>query len=112
MGEQHAGEAQLPTGAFHASELQHLFEASYFSGRTLAPDQARLSDTMIGYWSRFARHGDPNGPGAPAWRPAEPGRDTVLRLVPGPRGIGPVDLCRAHRCGFWGAHRQPEGGAG
>jgi para-nitrobenzyl esterase len=32
-----------------------------------------LSDAMIGYWSRFAHTGDPNGGGAPAWRTSDAG---------------------------------------
>ncbi|MDF5752832.1 carboxylesterase/lipase family protein [Spongiactinospora sp. TRM90649] len=91
----------FPTGAFHASELQYLFAADYFAGRTLSPAQARLSDTMIAYWSRFARTGDPNGPGTPYWPAVDAGEPAVQRLAPGPSGIRRTDLCREHRCRFW-----------
>ncbi|MFD1542703.1 carboxylesterase family protein [Nonomuraea guangzhouensis] len=96
----------FPTGAFHASELQYLFAADYFAGRSLSPDQSRLSDTMIDYWSRFAHHGDPNGPATPPWPAVRAGQDFVQRLAPGVSGIRPVDLCREHQCRFW---QSPEG---
>ncbi|SEG95919.1 para-nitrobenzyl esterase [Nonomuraea solani] len=91
----------FPTGAFHASELQYLFEADYFAGRTLSAAQSRLSDAMIGYWSRFARNGDPNGRGTPFWPAVRAGRDDVQSLAPGASGIRAVDLCREHQCHFW-----------
>jgi para-nitrobenzyl esterase len=53
-------------GCFHGVELPYLFR--YFPPmlQFSAADE-RLSDLMIGYWSRFARTGDPNGDGVPAW---------------------------------------------
>ncbi|MEV5748269.1 carboxylesterase/lipase family protein [Actinoallomurus sp. NPDC052308] len=90
----------FPTGAFHASELQYLFDQSEFRG-PLSTAQRLLSDRMIGYWTRFARTGDPNGGGAPTWAPTLPGAERVLSLASGSGGIRPVDLAREHRCGFW-----------
>jgi para-nitrobenzyl esterase len=53
-------------GVFHGVELPYVFR--YFPPvlRFDAADE-RLSDLMIGYWTRFARTGDPNGDGAPLW---------------------------------------------
>ena len=31
------------------------------------PDDERLSEQMMSYWSNFAKTGDPNGSGVPAW---------------------------------------------
>lgn len=33
---------------------------------------------MRSYWTSFAKHGDPNGPGLPAWRPQSAGDDLLV----------------------------------
>jgi para-nitrobenzyl esterase len=86
----------FPTGAFHAAELQYLFDDAQF--RTpLAEGQQRLSDQMIGYWTRFAHTGNPNGGAAPSW-PRFDGNH-VKSLTTG--GTGQTHLSAEHRCGFW-----------
>lgn len=53
-------------GCFHGIELPYVFR--YFPPllQFNAVDE-QLSDLVIGYWTRFARTGDPNGDAAPAW---------------------------------------------
>lgn len=60
-------------GATHGSELGFVF------GTVKSPSaaEAALSQTMQGYWTRFAHTGDP-GAGWPAYAP---GRDTYLELA-------------------------------
>ncbi len=57
---------------FHASELPYLF--GNFGGTPPlwpkvpdAPRERRMSDAMIGYWTSFARTGQPVAKGEPAW---------------------------------------------
>jgi len=91
----------FPTGASHASELQYLFDDAQYNG-PLTVDQQHLSDQMIGYWTRFARTGDPNGPGAPTWTPFTSTTGTiVLALAPGITGTAPIDLAAEHNYAFW-----------
>jgi para-nitrobenzyl esterase len=80
-----------PTGAYHAAELQYLFNWTQATG-ALTAGQRQLSDTMIRDWTRFARTG------TPGWQ-----RFTgkVQALAPGRGGIHPVDLGQEHQCGFW-----------
>ncbi|MET8129186.1 carboxylesterase family protein [Streptomyces sp. NPDC005065] len=88
----------VPSGAYHTSELAYLFDRAGFTEQ-LTPDQHSLADQMIGYWSRFAATGNPNGPDVPMW--SRFGSSQALSLAPGDGGIQPVDLAAAHDCGFW-----------
>jgi para-nitrobenzyl esterase len=76
--------ATFPLGAYHSAELQYLFdiEERLFGFNPFTPDQQQLSDTMIGYWTRFATTGDPNFAGAPFWSPYSAVTDQFQSLVP------------------------------
>jgi para-nitrobenzyl esterase len=66
------GAGQRRLGAFHASEIAYVFNhpSVDVSGTTEArPDDVALADTMSDYWVSFARTGNPNGTGRPAWAP-------------------------------------------
>lgn len=67
-------EASLPgkeaIGAQHSFELPFVFgnlAPDGFLGGAFTPADRALSDTMLGYWTNFAKTGDPNGAGLPAW---------------------------------------------
>ncbi len=53
-------------GAQHGGEIEYLFGNQPVEHRWDAADAA-VSQLMGDYWVRFARTGNPNGPGAPAW---------------------------------------------
>jgi para-nitrobenzyl esterase len=54
----------------HAVELAYVFGELYSPLMSWSKDDYAISDTMIGYWTNFAKNGDPNGPGLPRWTPA------------------------------------------
>ncbi|GAA3447919.1 carboxylesterase/lipase family protein [Planomonospora venezuelensis] len=80
-------------GAYHAGDLPYLFPEK---AARLDPGQRELSRQMIAYWTNFARAGDPNGPGLPAWPRVDGG---VQSLAPG--AVRPVDYAAGHRLDFW-----------
>ncbi|MEO0606957.1 MAG: carboxylesterase family protein [Pseudomonadota bacterium] len=68
-------------GAFHAAEIFFVFGShSPLSGLTEA-DEA-LTEAMGKYWTNFAKTGDPNGDGLPAWPPYNPVEDKWLTFNP------------------------------
>lgn len=75
--------AVLGLGAFHGSEIAYVFGTLGQFGS--APEDQRLSELVRGYWTRFAKTGDPNGGGAPAWPRYEASSDQVLVLDAAPR---------------------------
>ena len=57
---------------FHASELPYVFGAFDRTGphwpkNPTTPEETRLSDAMIGYWTSFARTGQPRATHEPDW---------------------------------------------
>jgi para-nitrobenzyl esterase len=74
-----AGPFYDPDGATHASEVAYVFG-------NLSPDNSpadrALSDRMGAYWTNFAKTGDPNGAGLPAWTPFTTAGEQTLVLGP------------------------------
>jgi len=89
-----------PQGAFHASEIAFLFPPG---GRIPLPAASqRLSDTMVGYWTRFIRSGDPNGSGLPAWPSYTRSGDAIQSLTPQAQApLARGAFAAFHHCGFW-----------
>lgn len=55
-------------GAFHAGELGYIFgDLTLFGAKPQAEDEA-LSELMSSIWAQFAKTGNPNGSGLPAWQ--------------------------------------------
>jgi para-nitrobenzyl esterase len=92
----------FPTGAYHASELDYIFDLNEtpIANPGLTPAQQDLSDAMIGYWTQFARSGDPNSAGAPAWPPYG-ASDQFQSLHPSTPVTG-SGFAIDHKCAFWG----------
>ncbi|HVZ99475.1 MAG TPA: carboxylesterase family protein [Caulobacterales bacterium] len=94
--------------AFHASELPYVFgtmdRTPPLWPRIPPTNRERaLSDAMIGYWTSFARTGQPEAANAPAWRPYGSDRAFMAftdaphpsaRLLPGMFELHEEAVCR------------------
>ncbi len=50
--------------AFHSDDIEYVFGTlDTRPGAVWRPEDRKLSDEMMSYWTNFARTGDPNGPG-------------------------------------------------
>jgi para-nitrobenzyl esterase len=69
-------------GARHAGEIEYVFGALDLSLPKVPwePADRTLSETMTAYWANFARTGDPNGAGLPAWPRYIPDSRRVLHF--------------------------------
>jgi para-nitrobenzyl esterase len=103
----------FPYGASHASEIQYIFPQANPSGlglnlpqTPLTANQQTLSDHMVGYWTEFARHGDPNGIGLvfgqPLWPRFNNSQQQMQSLLP-PTPTTETNFATTHQCAFWDA---------
>jgi para-nitrobenzyl esterase len=66
--------------AFHSDDIEYIFGTLDTRPGTVWRDEDRkLSEEMMGYWTNFAKKGDPNGEGLPVWPKYGEG-DPVLHL--------------------------------
>jgi para-nitrobenzyl esterase len=71
----HAG-----TFAFHSDDIEYVFGTlDTRPGETVRPEDRTMSDEMMSYWTNFAKTGDPNGAGLPAWPKYGPD-DSLIHL--------------------------------
>jgi para-nitrobenzyl esterase len=94
----------FPYGAAHTSEMQFLFP-DFHGGRgvvqTLSPQEQTLSAQMIGYWTTFAKTGDPSVPGAPPWPRFNVAQTFLSLRTPAPATLTGPDFVAQHGCDFW-----------
>ena len=92
-----------PMGAYHTAELQYLFPLFHGGLGTphpLNPEQERLSDEMVDYWTAFARNGAPDHPALANWPAYSAERDNVQVLdLSGPRSIDGYG--KEYDCAVW-----------
>lgn len=79
--------------SYHGAEIPYVFGTHDPWLPTNETDK-KLTETMMAYWSNFARTGDPNGEKLPIWRPYQSSQpyiqslgDTVGKLINAPREI-------------------------
>jgi para-nitrobenzyl esterase len=76
-------------GSPHGADVPYVFEHLDDTRHPVTPDDQRISDAMAAYWTNFAKHGDPNGEGVPAW-PAFSDKNPVVMYLAKTPYTGPV----------------------
>ncbi len=68
------------SGSPHGQEVAYVFgHTNPESKQASATDQA-VSEAMMTYWTNFAKHGDPNGPGVLEWKPFTTANPAVMHF--------------------------------
>lgn len=68
------------TFAFHSDDIEYVFGTlDTRPGWTVRPEDRKLSEQMMGYWTNFAKTGNPNGAGLPPW-PKYDKDDSLIHL--------------------------------
>ncbi|SDS35309.1 para-nitrobenzyl esterase [Halopseudomonas xinjiangensis] len=97
--------ASFPLGATHAGEIPYVLYPESIMRDRYAGSQAdvdALAETMVDYWTSFARNGDPNTADgvAASWPQASSGQYMVLD-VPASASTSAMNFLTYHRCGYW-----------
>jgi para-nitrobenzyl esterase len=82
---------QLRAGAPHGGDIGFVFDTlSAGRGGPPTPEDQAVARMAHSYWVNFARTGDPNGQGLPAWPRHDPNKDQIFDFrADGSAGTGP-----------------------
>ena len=94
--------ASFPYGAAHTLEMRYIFK-NYTGAlgdlKPLSDAQKHLSNAMVGYWTTFAKRGNPNARDLPAWPAITAGKADYLSLVPPkPQQLASASIDADHLC--------------
>ncbi|XP_037088262.1 acetylcholinesterase-like [Pollicipes pollicipes] len=96
------------TGVLHGDEVAYVFGVPLRAGGSFSREEVTLSKRMIGYWTNFAKTGDPNqsgdqcaldGGASADWPLYEPSGQRYLVLAANTRATGRG--LRARQCALW-----------
>ena len=96
--------ALLAAGAFHGAELPFVFGSpQLIFGGPYTPSAAEddFAVQMMGYWSRFTKTGDPNGPGAYPWPRYDAATDAMLQLDDTPATLKAINGYHNAQCDYF-----------
>jgi len=110
--ERAAGSPQADHGMPHGVDVPYVFQTLDRNDPKLTAGDRAISETVSTYWTNFAKHGDPNGPGVPRWLRFTESDRRVMHLRNEARP-GPVPSADALEVldAYFAWRRTPEGDA-
>lgn len=99
-------------GTAHGADVPYVFQRLNISNPQVTKADVAISEAMATYWTNFAKRGDPNGEGLPAWPAFSDANPVVMHFSGTPR-TGPVPSADALRAldAYFAWRRTPEGEA-
>jgi len=91
----------LQLGADHGAELPYVFGLLNHWKASVPPNDLALQNTVMLYWTNFAKTLDPNGAGLPVWKPFSESDGDVMVLD---QSVGMEPHPRAAQISFLRAH--------
>ena len=88
------GPDPIKVGAFHSAELAYVFATQASFNRPWQSRDRELALQLQLFWTNFAKTGDPNGEGLPAWPRFDAASEAVMELGDVTRPIGVLDAPR------------------
>jgi para-nitrobenzyl esterase len=105
-----ADSSRAGQGSGHGMDVAYVFEHLNTSNPQTTKSDLEISEAMATYWTNFAKRGDPNGEGVPAWPAFGEARPIVMYFAQTPH-TGPVPSAEALKVldGYFAWRRTPEG---
>ena len=85
-------------GAYHGSEIFYVFDSLKNVDLPWTDEDRRIAGMMSSYWANYAKTGDPNGPGLPAWPRFDASKPAVMVLGD---QFGPIPIADGAKYVFW-----------
>jgi len=107
-----AGSPRYGYGSPHAQDVAYVFKHLNVSDPQTTKSDLEISDAMATYWTNFAKYGNPNGSGLPAW-PAFSDKDPEVMYFNQTPHTGPVPSAKSLEVldAYFKWRRTPEGEA-
>jgi len=106
------GSPRAGYGAPHGADVAYVFQHLNTSNPQITKADLEISEAMATYWTNFAKRGDPNGEGVPAW-PAFGDANPVVMVFGQTPHTGPVPSAESLKSlnAYFAWRRTPEGEA-
>jgi len=107
-----AGSPRAGYGSGHGADVRYVFQHLNASNPQTTKEDIAISEAMATYWTNFAKRGDPNGEGVPAWPAFSDAKPVVMYFAQTPH-TGPVPSADSLKVldAYFAWRKTPEGEA-